>query len=325
MDLAITLGTSNTVIMRRGHGIVLNQATTIAYTRDRKGKTRIVAVGDDAKRMIGKAAPEVILCNPVSNGRIVDLDAARLLMREFSKTIGTRRSALFTRISSLTQSELDMFKATAYGAYYHVEFVPATVAAAINAGYSPVDATSCLTVLITDDAVDINVLSFGAIVHGGTINQGVAMMTDTLSASIKKKHNIIISRKNAEDAMTECATLLLNDKTEFIIEGIEPETNIAREIILTGDDCREVLTPIYEKIVKGIKSVLAECSPDILSDIRHGNFLIGGSGAQLRGLPEFIIRELDINPEIIPVNAATLGAGKLLHNPALLKKIITAN
>ena len=338
----MNLGSGRTVIYKRNDGIVLNEASKIAFTREfigkekpgkaRKFKNNILAVGEAARKMQDRSGPEVFFESPVVGGKIADLPLAKKfftdILKKISGNLALSRSCLFCVPCSLNAAEINDYKSVAYGAGADdLEFIPNVIAGAIALGADVSGATAVMYVNIGESGTDIAVITFAGILAGGTIDDGGAAATKAVHEYIQSKYKITISEKTAEQAKVECATLLLNNEISYKVKGVDSETGLLKEIWFTGMDCYKVLLPIYSRIAKAILQVCNECSPDVCNDLKTGAVYIGGGASGPTGLREFMTMNLDMNVVLNAdsVNAVIIGAGRLLNDKQLLKKIIKAN
>ena len=342
MDFSVQLGSGRTVIYKKNDGIVLNEPTKIAYTRTPIGKekpnkkckykTEVIAVGAAADKMQDRADKSVIIESPVVSGRIADLPLAKKCFTETFKKISGHlalsRACLFTVPCSLTAFEINDYKSVAYAAGVDsVEFIPNVIAGAYALGADITGPTAVMYVNIGESGTDIAVITFAGILAGGTIDDGGAAATRAVHEFIEHKHKITISCDQAERAKNECATLLLNNEISFKVKGVDSETGIPKEVWFTGMDCYKVLLPIYSRIAKAILQVCNDCKPDVVGDLKSGAIFVGGRASNPTGLREFLTMNLDMNVclNADSVNAVIIGAGRLLNNRVLLKRIIRAN
>lgn len=345
MDFAVQLGSASTVIYKKNDGIVLNEATKIAYVRTpisrrtlkgkakkEKFRTRIVAVGNAARRMQDRAGVGVLVESPIKTGKVVDLGLAKKYFAEIFKKvtggIARSRNTVFCIPCALTAEEVNDIKSVAYAAGIDsVEFIPNVIAGAYALGADIAGTAASMYVNIGEGGTDIAIITYAGILSGGSIDDGGAVATQAVKDFIENKFKIQISERMAEQAKQECATLLLNNEVSFKVKGVDAESGNPKEIWFTGVDCYKVLLPIYSRIVKAILQVCHETNPDIINDLKASAIYIGGGASSPTGLREFMTMNLDINVVLNAdsVNAVIIGAGRLLNDKVLLKKIIKAN
>lgn len=343
MDFAIQLGSASTVIYKKNDGIILNESTKIAYIKTLIGKndkgakknkyrTRVIAIGEAAKKMQDRADKSVMVESPVAMAKIADVDLAKkyftAIFKKITGPMALSRGCLFCIPCSLSAEELNNFKSVAYAAGVDsVEFIPNVIAGAYALGADIAGPTASMYVNIGEGGTDIAVITYAGILAGGSIDDGGAVATQAVKEYIEHKYKISISERVAELAKIECATLLLNNEISFKVKGVDPEAGTPKEIWFTGIDCYKVLLPIYSRIAKAILQVCNECNPDVINDLKAGSIYIGGGASGPTGLREFMTMNLDMNTVLNAdsINAVIIGAGRLLNNKALLKQIIRAN
>jgi rod shape-determining protein MreB len=342
MDFAIQMGSTSTIIYKKNDGIVLNEPACVAYTRvpvgkprkgkEQKYKTNIVAVGAAAKRMQDRADKSILIESPIKMARVADVELAKKYFAELFKRVtgamALGRTCLFCIPCSLTEEEVNDFKSVAYaGGVDSVEFIPNVIAGAMAMGADVTCSTAVMYVNIGEGGTDIAVITYAGILAGGSIDDGGAIATKAVHEYLESKFKITISERVAEMAKVECATLLLNNEVSFKVNGVDSETGSPKEIVFTGIDCYKVLFPIYSRIAKAILQVCNECAPDVINDLKAGSIYIGGGASSPTGLREFMTMNLDMNVVLNAdsVNAVIIGAGRLLNDRELVKKIIKAN
>jgi len=242
--------------------------------------------------------------------------------------MGLGRACLFCVPCSLTEAEVNDFKSVAYaGGVDSVEFIPNVIAGAFAMGADITGSTAVMYVNIGEGGTDIAVITYAGILAGGNIDDGGAVATRAVHEYIESKFKITISERVAEMAKVECATLLLNNEISFKVKGVDSETGFPKEVWFTGVDCYKVLLPIYSRIAKAILQVCNECAPDVINDLKAGAIYMGGGASSPTGLREFMTMNLDMNVVLNAdsVNAVIIGAGRLLNDKELIKKIIKAN
>jgi|GEM_PF-1210265 len=332
MDYAIYLGDAHTVVFKKNEGIVLNEATRVAYTMVGKmdRELKCIAVGNRAKQMQDRSDKKVVVESFVVNGRIVDMRLCKIFLAELMKKVageGYRNLKVLICIPcSLTSEEVDAYREVAYSVNVSVvEFVPTVVASAVGAGFNIESAEACLSVYIGEGLTEIAAISFGGIIAGGTIYEGGAEVTAEIAKFIEKKHGIEISEQMAEEARNHSGTLLVNDEVSFRICGMDSDTGEIREAWFNGMDCYKIMLPTYSKITRAIMKVITECSPQVLVDIKEKPIYVGGECSNPTGLREFLTSNLGMSVMLASSNSAISGAGMLLSDKVLLRKIVSAN
>ena len=334
MDYAIYLGDANTVIYKKNEGIVLHEPTRIAYTYAGRGGKEIkcIAVGSAAKKMQDRSDRKTMVEPVMGNGHIVDIELCKIFLRGLLKKVCGEDyrglKVLFCIPCSLKREELENYKTVAYSIGIDVaEFVPAVVTNAIGGGFNINGSEACISVHIGEGGTDIAAISFGSVIAGGTIYEGGAEATQEIAKYIDKKYKLDISERVAEIARDECATLLMNDEVSYKVRGVDTDTNTMREIWFNGIDCYKIILPIYSKITKAILNVINDCGTEMVAEVKASTVYVGGDASTPTGLREFLTANLGMNIVLNAqsINFAIIGAGMLLSDKALLRKIIRAN
>ncbi|MCL2570479.1 MAG: rod shape-determining protein [Firmicutes bacterium] len=329
MDFAIKMDSARTIVFKKNQGIVLNEATCIAYVVKR-GEVKVVAIGNDAAKMMDRTGGDVVVVNPVKLGRIADIELGKTYFRELIKKIAgvIKPACVFVIPSTLTRDEINDWKSVVFSSNIKdAAFLPSVVTGAIELGYNPELAESALGINISEDGTDISVLSLGGIIRGGGLDEGGAKMTHAIREGIRKKFNLEIGNNMSREARNETQTLYENDGTEFLVTGIDMLTQIPRSAVLVARDTYQMTLPLYKKIAKAICQVVRQCGPDIIRDLQSGRIFVMGEGAAVVGAREFLQIEIGMNVVLNEksVHASIMAAGKLLNNPQLLQKLVKAN
>lgn len=333
MDYAVYLGGGSTVIYKKGEGIVLNEASKIAFTRAGKdgADIRVAAAGDAAVRMTDRAGGNFFVESVVSGGRITDVAVCKTFLKEIFDKIDKRHgraSALFCIPCSLSPDELDCYRQSAYGAgFSQVEFVPAVIASAVGIGFDADRASAGLSVFIDEGGTDVAAISCGSIIAGGSVAFGGATATEAVKEYLEKKHKIVLSYSAAEAARLECQTLLANDEVSFKIKGHDGESGEVREVWFNGTECYKILTSIYGRIAKAVNLVIEQCTAEIINDIKDNGVYVGGDASLPTGLREYLTAGAGVNIVMCTdgINSAVAGMRVLLNDDALIKKIVKVN
>jgi len=331
MDFAIQIQSDRTIVYQRDRGIVLNEATCIAFTRGDKGKINVFAIGNEAQKLEEGEVTNVRVMRPLIHGRVTEVAIAQAFFREIYKKIeGVRRpKALFIIPSSLTTEELLQYKEMIYAAPLHqAYFIPAVIPMAIELGYDLDSSRAALAVNISEDSCDIVIINRLGIINGGTIEEGGAYMNRLVKEYIAQKYDLEVGTRVAREARLATQTLTIGgDHVSFRMNGVHKSTAQLREEIFTCDDARSVLLPVYARLVKVIKKILVATNPDIVKDVVDGGVFVGGDSSCLNGLQEMLGKEIEIKINMSERGnlAALTGAAKMLDDLQLIKMIVAAN
>lgn len=328
-DLAIDLGTANTLVFIKGKGIVCDEPSVIVVKKDSK---KTIAVGTDAKKMLGKTPANIIAIRPMKDGVIADFDATGEMLKYFIKKVHNRKSFLSPRIiigvpSGITQVEQRAVKdaAQASGAR-EVYLLEEPMAAAIGVGLPVGEPAGNMIVDIGGGTTDIAVISLDGIVYSKAVRVGGDKMDETIIAYIKRKYNLMIGDRTAEMIKIEIGSAYptdsLDEKT-MDIKGRDLISGIPKTVSITEAEIREALAEPVTLIIDTIKVTLENTPPELAADIVDRGIVLAGGGALLRGL-DILIREETGLPVFIaddPLTAVVRGVGKMLDELELLKKV----
>ncbi len=327
-DLAIDLGTANTLVYVKGRGVVCNEPSVVVMRRDNK---KIVAVGEEAKKMLGKTPSEIIAIKPLKDGVIANFDATEEMLKYFIKRVHNGWSFISPRMvigvpSGITQVEQRAVKdaAQASGAR-EVYLIGEPIAAALGTGLPIGEPSGNMIVDIGGGTTDIAVLSLGGIVFSNAVNVGGDKMDEAIMGYIKHNYNLIIGDSTAEKIKIEIGSAYKTGGTELSMEikGRDLFSGIPKAITIYESEIREALIWPINVIIDAIKVTLENTPPEVGADIVDRGIVIAGGGALLRGL-DFLIRDTIGLPVILaedPLITVIQGVGKVLDELELLKKV----
>lgn len=328
-DLAIDLGTANTLVYVRGKGIICNEPSVVVVRKDDK---KPIAVGIEAKKMLGKTPVNITAIRPMKDGVIADFDATGEMLKYFIKKVHNRKSFVSPRViigvpSGITQVEQRAVKdaALASGAR-EVYLIEEPMAAAIGVGMPVGDPSGNMIVDIGGGTTDIAVISLNGIVFSRAVRTGGDKMDDAISAYIKRKFNLMIGDRTAELIKMEIGSAYQTDPDytrTMEIKGRDLIAGIPKTIIVSETEIREALAEPVNLILDTVRVTLENTPPELASDIVDRGIVLAGGGALLRGL-DLLIRQETGLPVIIaedPLTAVVKGVGKMLDDLEILKKI----
>lgn len=329
-DLAIDLGTANTLVYVRGKGIICNEPSVVVLRKDNK---KPVAVGIEAKEMLGKTPSNIISIRPMKDGVIADFDATEEMLKYFIKKAHNRRSFVSPRIiigvpSGITQVEQRAVKdaASASGAR-EVYLIEEPMAAALGVGLPVGEPYGNMIVDIGGGTTDVAVISIDGIVYSKAVRVGGDKMDEAIIAYIKRKYNLMIGERTAEKIKIEIGSAYPLTKGESMeVKGRDLISGIPKAIQIVDSEVREALQESVTVILDTIKVTLENTPPELASDIVDRGIVIAGGGALLRGL-DILIKEHTGVPVIVPddpLTAVVRGCGYMLDKIDLLRKIALA-
>ncbi|MGE5237757.1 MAG: rod shape-determining protein [Chloroflexota bacterium] len=326
-DLAVDLGTANTLVYVRGRGIICNEPSVVVFRRDNK---RPVAVGIEAKEMLGKTPANIVAIRPMKDGVIADFDATEEMLKYFITKAHNRKSFVSPRViigvpSGITQVEQRAVKdATLASGAREVYLIEEPMAAAVGVGLPVGEPSGNLIVDIGGGTTDVAVISLDGIVYSKVVRVGGDKMDEAIMAYVKRKYNLMIGERTSElikiglgSAYPTYAVEPMEVKGRDLISGIPKAINI------TENEIREALQESVTVILETIKVTLENTPPELSADIVDKGIVLAGGGALLRGL-DIVIREHTGVPVVVPddpLTAVVRGCGAMLNKLDMLKRI----
>lgn len=328
-DLAIDLGTANTLVFVKGKGVVCDEPSVVVVRRDNK---KTVAVGVEAKKMLGKTPSNLLTIRPMKDGVIADFDATGEMLKYFIAKVHNRRSFVSPRViigvpSGITQVEQRAVKdaALASGAR-EVYLIEEPMAAAIGVGLPVGEPSGNMIVDIGGGTTDIAVISLDGIVFSKASRVGGDKMDEAIMAYIKRRYNLMIGDRTAEQIKIDIGSAYALDGEKPLtmdIKGRDLLSGIPKTILITEEEIREALAEPVSIILDTIKVTLENTPPELAADIVDKGIVLAGGGALLKGLDSLIKKETAL-PVVVaedPLTAVVRGVGKMLDEFELLKKI----
>jgi len=327
-DLAIDLGTANTLVFVKGKGIICNEPSVVVIRKDNK---KTIAVGADAKRMLGKTPANITAIRPMKDGVIADFDATGEMLKYFITKVHNRKSFVSPRViigvpSAITQVEQRAVKdaAQASGAR-DVYLISEPMAAAVGVDLPVGEPTGNMIVDIGGGTTDVAVISLDGIVYSKVVRVGGDRMDETILAYIKRKYNLMIGERTSEQIKMEIGSAHPVDdkKRELEIKGRDMVSGIPKTVLINEEEIREALKEPVTVILDTIKVTLENTPPELAADIVDKGIVIAGGGALLKGL-DLLIKEETRLPVIVaedPLTAVVRGVGKMLGEIDLLQRI----
>lgn len=326
-DLGIDLGTANTLVYVKGRGIICNEPSVVAQ---HKGSGKVLAVGAEAKNMLGRTPGNIVAIRPMKDGVIADFDATEAMLRYFIAKAHNRKSFVRPRIvigvpSGVTQVEQRavMESARSAGAT-EVYLIEEPMAAAIGVGLPITEPCGNMIVDIGGGTTDIAVISLAGIVYSKTVRVGGDKMDEAIINYIKKKYNLLIGERMAELIKIEVGSAYnMGDNRVKEIKGRDLVSGIPKTQKITDHEIREALAETVSTIINAIKIALENTPPELSADIVDKGIVLAGGGALLKGI-DIILREETDLPIIIaedPLGSVAMGVGKVLDEIELLRAV----
>lgn len=329
-DMGIDLGTANTLVLVKDKGIIINEPSVVAVQNEKYGRQKILAVGHEAKEMVGKTPGDIEAIRPMRDGVIADFDMTEKMIRYFIEKTHRRKSFLRPRIIisvpyGLTQVERKAVRESAMLAGAREVFlIEEPMAAAIGAGLPVREPKGSFIVDIGGGTTEIGVISLGGLV----ISKSVRTAGDKLDASIvnyvKEKYNLLIGERTGEEIKIKVGTAIqLQEELVITVKGRDQVSGLLSRIELTSEDVREAMREPLKEIADALKTVLEMMPPDLAADIVENGIVLTGGGALIRGLDKYLseIVKLPVFVADEPLLAVAKGTGKALEEIAFLKQL----
>jgi rod shape-determining protein MreB len=330
-DLAIDLGTANTLVYVRGNGIVLDEPSVVAVQRNGRGGNKVLAVGQEAKMMLGRTPGHIEAIRPMKDGVIADFEVAEAMLRYFIKKANNRRTLIRPRViacvpSGITQVEKRAVRESAESAGAREVFlIEEPMAAAIGAGLPITEPTSNMVVDIGGGTTEVAVISLAGIVYSKSVRVGGDKMDEAILQYIKSKYNLLIGERSAELIKTTVGNAYRADEVEQMqIKGRDLSTGIPKIIGIDSDEVRQAIIEQIKTIVETVKSALEQTPPELAADIVDNGIVLTGGGALLKGLDKLLREETGLPITITedPLTTVVLGSGKALDEIDTLREIM---
>ncbi|EEV5061268.1 rod shape-determining protein [Campylobacter coli] len=330
-DMGIDLGTANTLVLVKDKGIVINEPSVVAVERERYGsRAKILAVGKEAKDMVGKTPGNIEAIRPMKDGVIADFDMTEKMIRYFIEKTHRRKSFLRPRIIisvpyDLTQVERKAVRESALSAGAREVFlIEEPMAAAIGANLPIQEPKGNLVVDIGGGTTEIGVISLGGLVISKSIRTAGDKLDTSIVNYVKEKYNLIIGERTGEEIKIAIGSAIqLPKELSMVVKGRDQVSGLLSRIELTSEDVREAMREYLKEIADALKMVLEMMPPDLASDIVENGVVLTGGGALIRGLDKYLseIVRLPVYIADEPLLAVAKGTGKALEEISLLQQL----
>ena len=329
-DMAIDLGTANTLVVLKNQGVVLNEPSVVAVLTD-GGKKSVLAVGDEAKTMLGRTPGNIAAIRPLKDGVIADFVVTEEMIKHFIKKVHKKKAFANPRIlicvptgSTPVERKAIQDSALAAGAR-KVQLIEEPIAAAIGAGLPISEATGSMVVDIGGGTTEIAVMSLGGVVYSKSLRVAGDAMDISIINFMRKKFNLLIGDSTAEKIKKEIGTAVPTGNNTFSMKGRDIRSGTPKEIALTEQDACEALMPILSQMLAGIKEALENTPPELSADLVDMGLVLTGGGALLRNIDKLISKEtgLPVNIADDPLSCVAVGTGKALENEELFSTMLS--
>jgi rod shape-determining protein MreB len=329
-DLAIDLGTANTLVYVKGKGIILNEPSVVAMKKDTRGSKKVLAVGKEAKLMLGRTPGNIMAIRPMKDGVIADFDIAEAMLRYFIRKTHDRRRLARPRIiigvpSGITEVEKRAVRESAESAgAREVLFIEQPMAAAIGAGLPVAEPKGSMIVDIGGGTTEVAVISLGGIVYSISVRVAGDKMDEAIEEYIKRRYRLLIGSTTAENIKITIGNAYPGDQVETIeVKGRDLSAGIPKILTIAQNEIREAISDQLNTILGAVRTALEGIPPELSSDLLDSGIMLAGGGALLKNFDLFLRSEIDLPVKIAedPLSAVALGAGKALDNLAILRDL----
>ena len=336
-DLAIDLGTANTLVYLKGKGIVVSEPSVVAVQKDALGQKKVLAVGTEAKNMLGRTPGSIVAIRPMKDGVIADFDITEEMLRYFIRKIHNRKALVRPRIvicvpSGITQVEKRAVKESAESAgAREVYLIEEPMAAAIGAGLPITEASGNMIVDIGGGTTEVAVISLAGVVYAKSVRVGGDKMDEAIAQHLKRKYNLLIGERTSEaikiqlgSAYPETASSPTENWAETMeVKGRDLVSGIPKTLEIGAEEIRDALSEPINAIVEAVRISLERTPPELAADIVDKGIVLAGGGALLRNLDQLLREETGL-PVVIaedPLSCVVIGSGNVLDELDLLKQV----
>ena len=317
--MAIDLGTANTLVVLKGQGVVLNEPSVVAIAEN-MGKKTVLAVGDEAKTMLGRTPGNISAIRPLRDGVIADFIVTEEMIKHFIKKVHKNKTFANPRIlicvptgSTPVERKAIQDSALAAGAR-RVQLIEEPIAAAIGAGLPISEATGSMVVDIGGGTTEIAVMSLGGLVYSRSLRVAGDAMDTALVNYMRKEYNLMIGDSTAEKIKKEIGTAIPSNSNTYAVKGRDLRSGTPKEVNITEEDTAEALNDILKEMVNGIKNALENTPPELSADLVDMGLTLTGGGALLKNIDKRFSKETGLPVFIAddPLACVAIGTGKAL-------------
>ncbi len=331
-DLAIDLGTANTLIYQKGRGVVCNEPSVVAVQNDPvTGRRKVVAVGTEAKNMLGRTPDSITAIRPMKDGVIADFEITEEMLRYFIRKVHNRRTLVRPRIiicvpHGITEVEKRAVRESAESAgAREVYLIEEPMAAAIGAGLPVTEACGSMILDIGGGTTEIAIISLKGIVYSRSVRVGGDKMDEAIANFVRRRYNVLIGERTAEQVKISIGTAMPSgEDLQMEVKGRDLLQGVPKAVMISEDEVRESLMEPINQIVEVVKIALEKCPPELSSDIVDRGIAMAGGGAMLRNLDKLIARETGMPTLLVkdPLSAVVIGSGAVLDQLDILRDVV---
>jgi rod shape-determining protein MreB len=330
-DMGIDLGTANTLVHLKSKGIVLKEPSVVAIQND---SGRVLAVGEEAKQMIGRTPGNIVAIRPMKDGVIADFDITQAMIKYFiNKALGQRNPMARPRVvisiptGCTTVEERAVREAALQGGAREAYLIEEPMAASIGAGLPVHEPTGNMMVDIGGGTTEVAVISLGGIVTAKSVRVAGDNMDEAIIQHLKKTYNLLIGERTAEDIKISIGSAMWEGAEEYFeVRGRDLVSGLPKNIRVSSIEIQSALQETVDEIIDGIKVCLEKTPPELASDIMDRGIVMAGGGSMLKGLDKLISKETNIPVYVCdePLLAVAKGTGRVLDNIEVLKRVLVA-
>ncbi|NLY74358.1 MAG: rod shape-determining protein [Firmicutes bacterium] len=327
-DLGIDLGTANSLVYERKKGVLIREPSVVAI---RKNTKEVLAIGNEARQMIGRTPGDIVAIRPLKEGVIADFNITREMIKYLIRKACRGRVFIKPRVvvsipSGTTEVERRaVFEANISAGAREVYLIEEPVAAAIGAGLPVHEATGNMVVDIGGGTTDVAVISLGGIVTGQSVRVGGNSMDEAIARYIRRNYNLMIGERTAEDIKIYMGSAYpLEQEIEHEVRGRDHVTGLPKVIQITSEEIRESLKEPLNSIIGAVRLTIEKTPPELVADIMFKEIVMTGGGALLKGLDKLLSRELGMMVKVAddPLTSVAFGTGKTLEHIHLLSRVL---
>ena len=330
-NLAIDLGTANTLVFKKGKGVVLSEPSVVAVRKDGRGTNKVLAVGNEAKLMLGRTPDDIVTIRPMKDGVIADFDVTEAMLRHFIRKVNNRRTMVKTRVIVCVPSGITMVEkravreaAEAAGAR-EVFLIEEPVAAAIGAGLPVTEPVGNMIVDIGGGTTEVAVIALAGVVYSKSVRVGGNLMDDAILQHIKQKYNLLIGESSAEHIKMTIGNAVMNDNVKRMeVKGRDLVSGIPKILEVDAAEVNKALSDLLETILQTVKTALEQIPPELAGDIVDTGIVLAGGGALLKNLDRLLEEETGLPIKIAddPLTYVVMGSGKALDSIDILTHVM---
>ncbi|MBF0421624.1 MAG: rod shape-determining protein [Magnetococcales bacterium] len=330
-DMAVDLGTANTLVYVRGRGVVLSEPSVVAIHESARGVRKVLAVGNEAKRMLGRTPGNIVATRPLRDGVIADFTVTEAMLKHFIRKVHKRRLFYSPRIIlcvpyGATPVERRAIRESADTAgAREVYLIEEPMAAAIGAGLPVTEATGSMVIDIGGGTTEVAIISLGGIVYSRSIRVGGDKMDEAIVAHVRRKYQLLIGESTAENIKIQVGSAYpLQERLQVEVKGRDLVNGVPKHQIIGDQEVLEALSEPINAIVEGVRMALERTPPELASDIVDRGIVLTGGGALLRGLDQLLSEETHLPVFIAedPLSCVVMGSGRALEELDAMSDIL---